>query len=169
MYLTSKNTVFPVTGGHSKCNEATSSGQGSHRLALLWDHNLTLDSSLLLAQVHLASPQRCQTLVHPALQAFGGWWGGTVFTRMLVSMNWSITALTKFFICLKSFWSMLPEPSIRKAMSISCLGHSAGRKRSEMHVWFQPPPGAQKPFLLHSQGAIRGIGLEPHPVSGTFH
>lgn len=76
MYLTSKNTVFPVTWGHSKCNEATSSGQGSHRLALLWDHNLTLDPSLLLAQVHLASPQRCQTLLHPALQAFGGWWGG---------------------------------------------------------------------------------------------
>lgn len=53
--------------------------------------------------------------------------GGPVFTRMLVPLNWPITALTKFFICLKSLWPMLPEPSMRKTMSISWCGHSAER------------------------------------------
>ena len=38
--------------------------------------------------------------------------------------NWLITAFTKLSIFTKFLEEMLPEPSIRKTMSCSCLGHS---------------------------------------------
>lgn len=46
-------------------------------------------------------------------------------TWVLGLENWVITALTKFSMMAKLLGVMLPEPSIRNAMSCSCLGHSA--------------------------------------------
>lgn len=93
--------------------------------------------------------------------------GDPVFTRVPVPSNWPITALTKSFICLKSLWLMLPEPSMRKTMSISWCGHSAEGERRirDARVGTSHLRGPRKPPPPQMQGGVLGVGINSHPVS----
>lgn len=112
--------------GHIKCHGGISPGQGSNqpctRTLVSGTGPLSQPPATPGFLLGWSSPRQLPPPPHsPGL-------GDPVFTRVLVPSNCPITALTKYFICLKSLWTMLPEPSIRKTMSISCLGHSVEKE-----------------------------------------
>lgn len=142
--------------------------------ALCWNHTLTLDphhSTGPLSQQPTKMTDPDPRLSSPEADPPPSHSQGPIFTRVLVPSNWPITALTKSFICLNSFCPMLPEPSMRKTISIAWFGHSVEREGRIRDAHMDPSHflGPGKLSTPQSQGIVLGVGINSHPVPNTLH